>query len=791
MKVTVSQLANYLKPSIKRLPADKLIEQLTMAGLEVDDVQTTPEIKGVVVGKVTEVKKHPNADKLKVCAVDTNAGKAKEVVCGAPNVRVGLLAPFAPEGARLGDMTIKRATLRGVASQGMLCSAQELGLESADDGLLELDADSVPGKGIEHYVRVGLGDTKLSVDLTPNRPDCFSVRGIARDIAALKGQALSKTSLGTRPLPKIQMKKFACTVELREPQACPRYLASVVKNIDRDAVTPLWIRERLWAGGMQSVHPIVDTLNMWMLEIGQPMHAFDADKLSGKLVVRFAKAGEKMTALGGEEMKLAKDCLVIADDKGPVAVAGIIGGARAGVTEATSNVLLECAFFNPAAIMGRARALRTQTEASTRFERGVDWNMQEEALTRALGTIAEWSPSAQIGGIVSHCRKAHVPKAKPVRITSAGIESSLGVNIEIPKFKAFLKASGCAVTGQGKAIECKPPAWRFDLRIPADLIEEAGRFYGYERIPEIPDEFLPPTATTESMGAVNRIRDALRGRGYSEAVTLSFGDPDTMTLFSDDAPMVLDNPISPDLAVMRTSLWPGLLKALLYNVNRNRDSVRLFEYGRSYSQAGDAGVVVAGLAYGFAEPEQWGASSRACDFYDIKGDLESVCDEALRFERAERKGLHPGQTARILNAAGKEIGCIGALSPTAESALDISGAVFLFELHLDKLSSRKGIMFEKISKYPQVRNDISLLISEDIAVGDVIEYVEALKVEDLKEVFVFDIFQGGSIEKNEKSISLCLIYRRISSTLSGEESAQKTHEIVNSLCEKFNARLRQ
>ena len=788
MKVGIARLEAHLG---KSLAVDDVVERLTMAGLEVDGVDAGKAVEGVVVGRVAEVRPHPDADKLKVCVVEAG-DEPVEVVCGAPNVRVGMLAPFAKVGAQLGDLKIKRAKLRGVESHGMLCSAEELGLSDEAEGLLELEGGA-PGDPLPNHAR---RSTVLDLDLTPNRPDCFSVRGVARELAALDGRRLlvdppperDRVQEGMARLGVEEGEEFGFAIDVREPQACPRYLACVIRGLPPDLRTPTWARECLWAGGMQLVHPIVDMLNAQMLEIGQPMHAFDLDKIKGGLVVRFANAGEKMTALGGEPVSLPDDCLVIADDEGAVAAAGIIGGERAAVTAETSNILLECAFFAPDAIAGRARAMRLHTEASLRFERGVDPQMQGEALTRAMTSVVESALNVQIGAPIVRCDEKRLPVRKTVTVTQAEIEKTLGVEISPAALSAHLTAAGCVVDGDGDTLKCTPPSWRFDLNLAADLIEEAGRFYGYDRVPATREaqSFAP------GVPVVDRLSDALCAAGYREVINLSFGAPEEMAAFADNAddkPLVLDNPIAPDLAAMRTSLWPGLIRNLRHNLNRGRESVRLFECGKTFSQSGDQAAVIAGLAYGTAEPEQWGVKTRRCDFFDVKGDLEMLFDSPLSSRLEGIAGLHGGQAVEMW-IDDKAIGCIGPLSPEKEAELDVPSGVILFELYPNAISFDERLKVREVSKYPSVRNDISIVVQDDMQVVEMLEHVETMKVKDLQKVQVFDVFQGGDIEKDKKSISLYLIYQSFDSTLKGEDVAERTRKIVQALCKKFHGEQR-
>lgn len=777
----------WLKQHLDTCPEDDatLAECLTMAGLEVDEIQPAKLVKGIIVGRIVEVNEHPNADRLKLCRVDIGEDDTTEVVCGAPNACAGFVAPFAPVGARLDTIKIKKTRIRGTVSNGMLCSPAELGLGDQADGLLELAPDSRPGAPLSDYIP--LDNSVIKLDLTPNRSDCLSIRGIAREIAA--GQGVRPTF--EKPVAWKEKHRDIADIHIRDKVACPRYLTCIIKDIEPGVKTPLSIKTRLWHCGAHSIHPVVDVLNMLMFEFGQPMHAFDFENIKGGLEVRHARAGEKLSAIGNEIIQPTGETLVIADENGPVALAGILGGAHSAVCADTRTVLLESAFFHPHAIMGRARALRLHTESSHRFERGVDYNLPIEAMQRAVALISEIYPNAKAGPLVDKTEQNCLPASIEITASADEINESLGVSVGAKQLQTWFELSGCKTRLNGATLTCTPPSWRFDLNCAADLIEEAGRFYGYDNIPNrtttktVHPERLPDTTP------VDRLSDRLCVLGYREVITVSFTDPAISEVFSDAKPAPINNPIAPELAAMRTSMLPNLAQVLRYNLNRGQDAVRIFECGKVYTCEGDKENRVAGLIYGRAMPEQWGTPSRQCDFYDIKGDVETLLNGCgkITFERSGSKGLHAGQAARIL-LDGRHIGDLGALSPEAERVLDLPSHVFVFDLCPDLLPPGKTPLYKDISKYPSVRNDISMVVPVSVTGGEITEKILSLNIKDLQKVLIFDMFQGGNLGAGEKSISLCLIYRSTNETLSNDTVAGQTQHIIRILSETFNAGIR-
>ena len=711
MKVCLSWLEEWLGSS---LDPRMLADQLTMAGLEVDKLDTVAAaVTDVVVARVRRIESHPNADRLKICFVDDGSDKLLQVVCGAANVREGMYAPLARIGAQLGEIEIERAELRGVTSHGMLCSAQELGLDEDASGLMELDGEVAVGTNVAEYLH--LNDMVLDLDLTPNRADCFSIAGVAREVAAMQGEYLKPPRQHT--VSGVHSRIFP--LQVREPAACPCYLARIVHNIKDTARTPLWMKERLRRSGIRALHPVVDVMNYVMMELGQPMHAFDLDRLQGHVEVRYAQDGELIELLDGSTTELQAETLLVADERAPIALAGIIGGAASAVRQGTRNVLIECAFFTPEALLGKARKYALHTEASLRFERGVDPQLQLRAMERACELLAQ-IVGGEFGPVNQAAEPVRPRQRIPLRYTA--LVKRLGVEIDHREVSKMLTCLGCRVKSCKGGWYCTPPSYRFDLDIEEDLIEEVGRLYGYDKI------VAPPAVMTmraRQSSAVCHERDDLLcrrlvERGYLEVVTYSFVDPDWLAMVSDEAGLTLSNAVSPAMSVMRTSLWPGLLKTLRHNLNRQQERIRIFELGRCFS-ADNEYKVLAGLAYGDAYPEQWGLPRRASDFYDVKGDLESLLQmqlPVLWYERSSQRGLHPGCAAELL-LDGEHLGYIGALDPAVTRRLDIRGDVFVFELKPDALPPDTAVRTQETSRYPWVRRDISVTVPADVNVAQI------------------------------------------------------------------------
>ncbi|MEO0438995.1 MAG: phenylalanine--tRNA ligase subunit beta, partial [Pseudomonadota bacterium] len=698
---------------------DALAHQLTMAGLEVEAVETAAgSFDGVVVGEIVDAQPHPNADKLQVCSVNDGSNELLQIVCGAPNARVGLKAPLARVGAVLpGEFAIKEAKLRDVVSQGMLCAASELELSEDKQGLLELPADAPVGESLREYL--SLEDHTIEIGLTPNRSDCLSIQGIARE-AALANQARLKP-------PTINSVKATIDaefpVELQAAKDCPRYLCRVIDGVDLSRPTPIWMQEKLRRCGLRSIDPAVDITNFILLELGQPMHAFDLDKLQGGIVVRHAQPGEKIQLLNDQEIELQADNLVIADQERALALAGIMGGDHSAVSEGTTRLLLESAFFAPALLSGKARAFGLHTDSSHRFERGVDFELQRSALERATQLLIE-----VVGGSAGPVTEAVVadelPAPEPITLRRQRIPRLLGIEIEDQEVERMLDGLGVNAEPVGEGWLCSVPSWRFDLRIEADLLEEVGRLHGYNNLPSTQIRAsLQMRPATESRLSLRVLRRALLSRDYHEAVTYSFVDEEIQRQLDPELePVAVINPISPEHAVMRSTLLAGLLRAAAYNVKRQQPRVRLFETGLRFVPMQDGLQQTQGLALlatGSTRRESWSGESRKADFFDLKGDLEALMADAnladpLRFVPCERAGLHPGQSAAI-ERAGVHLGYIGVLHPSLQSSFGFEERVVVAELNLDILLAAAKPSFRPISRFPALRRDIAVVVDQNVA----------------------------------------------------------------------------
>jgi phenylalanyl-tRNA synthetase beta chain len=766
MKVALEWLREWVAigPDVPALAA-----QLTMAGFEVEGQSRAAEpCAGVVVGEVLSVARHPQADKLSVCEVAVAGGVRVPVVCGARNVRPGLKAPLARVGATLpGGVAIASAQLRGVESQGMLCSARELGLGDGPEGLLELPAALATGTDLR--VALGLDDTVFEIAVTPNRGDALSVLGLARELAVLNGAALKGPALA--PLAARSAERLGVT--LGAPAACAKFAGRVIRGVDRAAVTPLWMRERLRRAGLRSLGPLVDVTNYVMLELGQPMHAYDLRQLDGHIEVRFAAPGERLELLDGSQIALAPDLLVIADASAPVGLAGIMGGKKSGIAADTVDVFLESAWFAPQAIAGRGRRLGVQTDASQRFERGVDPQGQERALERAsslLVAIAGGTP----GPAAVSVDRAHLPRRMPLALRRAYLARLIGTEVPATRVAKILAALGMQVAAAERGWSVTPPSWRFDLAQEADLVEEVARVYGYNEIPAV-DAPMPQRPGAVPEGRVEAVRLALSlvERGYTEAINYTFVDPLLQRrLFPAAAALALANPISADLAEMRVSLWPGLLKALGENARRQQLRVRLFEHGAKFVlQDNELKEIdcISAVAWGAALPEQWGVPRAACDFYDVKADVEALLATsgeapAFRFVAEIAPCLHPGRSARIYRGT-EPCGWIGELHPEHARSLELSPAPFLFELELDITSKAALPHAEELSRFPAVRRDLAVVVDEVSTFNQLRESVTVAASSLLRELKVFDVYRGMGIETGRKSVALGLILQDKSKTL--------------------------
>ena len=790
MKLSERWLREWVNPPAT---AAELAHKLNMAGLECEaEPLFAQPATGVVVGRIISATQHPQADRLRVCMVDVGSGTPQQIVCGAANARAGLFAPTALPGAVLpGGMEIKQAQLRGVDSSGMLCSAKELLLAAASDGLLELDDAAIPGTAIETYL--GLVDNQLTLDLTPNRGDCLSIAGLAREAAALYGLKACRPTVS----PAAVTSKQTIAVTIKNPADCSAYAGRVISGINPLARTPDWLREKLRRSGIRCIHPVVDISNLVMLELGQPMHAFDLAKISGGIVVRRATAGEQCKLLTEETITLGNE-LLITDEKGALALAGVMGGFDSGVGAATTDIFFESAAFLPAAVVGVARRHKLSSDAAYRFERGVDPALHREALERATAlTLAICGGSA---GPVSFAGSA-APKMPVIVLKRSRLLRLLGQDYSSEEILTLLTSLGvhCEPSGP-EEWRCTPPSWRFDLAIEQDLMEEVARIKGYDHIEAKPyAAALVPAANTEARRSPSRIKDALVARGWQEAITYSFVDANLQTRLKPEEPAIqLDNPIAETMNVMRTTLWTGLIGAWRHNHARQNTRVRFFELAATFAERGGAVIQtprLAGLAAGMARPEQWGEAARPVDFYDVKADLEALtalfgAEASLyQFERGSHPALHPGRCAQLLRA-GELVGVLGEMHPMLVQALDLPGAPILFELDWNLLGKAGVPLAHAVSEFPSSRRDLAVVVDEAVPVASLLAAISAGAGSQLAEVRVFDIYRGKGLEATSKSIAFGLIFQDLSRTLNVEEVDAAVAAVVAELGKRHNAVLR-
>ncbi|MBB3229090.1 phenylalanyl-tRNA synthetase beta chain [Luteibacter sp. Sphag1AF] len=772
-----------------------LVHALTMSGLEVEEVTPLGEsLAGVVVAQIVAAEKHPEADRLQVCRVDAGQGEPVQIVCGAPNARVGIKIPLATVGTTLpGGISIGAAKLRGVESAGMLCSAKELGIDADASGLLELPLDAPVGQPLADYL--GLPDASIELKITPNRPDCLGLFGLAHDVAALFGSRVKGEEIAEAPVTATATRG----VRLEAGADAPRYLGRVIEGLDATAPTPFWMAERLRRSGLRPISAVVDVTNYVMMELGQPLHAFDNDTLSGDIVVRHATAGEPLVLLDGNEAKLDASFVVIADVARPLAVAGVMGGNDSRVTDATRNVFLEAAHFAPSAIMGRARKLGLHTDASHRFERGVDPNLPRRAIERATTLLLQIA-GGNAGPITTAERAEDLRAHQPVVLRRTRLARVLGIVVDDAEVSRIFAALGMAVTATADGWQVVPPSSRFDIEREEDLIEEVARIHGYERIPtHLPAGEIALAADPEGRLHEMALRDQLAARGYFEAVTLSFVSADLLRSWGmDQAWVPLANPLSADLAVMRTSLLPGLIEALRHNRARQQDRIRLFEVARSFHATGEAPDEVgrvAMVACGSALPEQWAEPTRTFDFYDLKGDVDALIahtGEAGRWT-VDAEGLpswlHPGRAARVLRD-GQPVGFLGALHPALAKALDLAADVHVAELALEPVLARRLPQASRVARFPAVRRDIAVELPEEISWASVEATVRQALGEVLKDVRLFDRYAGKGIDEGRKSLAMGLILQDASRTLTDDDADNCVANAVAALEKTCKAKLR-
>jgi len=776
------------------LDSQDIADILTMAGLEVDTVSRAgPELKDVVVGKVLRVRPHSMADKLTVCQVSAGDGQVHSVVCGAENVAAGLRVPFARPGAVLpGGIAIATRKVRGEDSTGMLCSAAELGIDGYGDGLMILDRNAKEGQSVSEYLR--WDDTIFDIDLTPNRGDCLSVLGIARELSVLTKARLKRREVNGQP----DQCRDRVVIDLQSAQACPRYVGRVVKGLDPAKTTPLWMRERLRRCGIRPISLVVDVTNYVMLELGQPMHAFDHARLQGKLQVRYAGQGEELVLLDDSSVKLLGDTLLIADQEGPLALAGVMGGRRSAIGSDTTTIVLEAAHFVPSAIAGRARHYGLQTDSSHRFERGVD-----PELPVIASQYASWWLNRLAGGragpIVHKQHRGVLPSRQPVTLRRGQAERLLGVKLEPRKVSQTLRRiSSTVVPGPG-SWRVTPPSYRFDLQRECDLIEELARVDGYHSI-EASMAVMAVTAPTppESELPLSRIRNLLVDRGYQEVITYSFIDPQLQAILDPvSSAVVLSNPLAANLSVMRTSLWPGLLQAALFNLNRNQARIRLFEIGKTYHCAQKQTQEVyrlAALITGPVEPPQWGKTSQESDFYDLKADIEALLaltgeQNNFTFNVLQHASLHPGQAAEVLSG-GKQVGILGGLHPRVRRQLDLETAMYFFECQLDVIRQGQLPQFRSFSRFPAIRRDLAFVVAEQTTAQELNTAIREVAGTQLVNLELFDVYRGEHIDFGRKSMAFALTFQDSSRTLKDEEADNIIEMVRAALKDRFGAELR-
>ncbi|MBY6203374.1 phenylalanine--tRNA ligase subunit beta [Halomonas denitrificans] len=779
--------------------AEQAAERLTAAGLEVDDlVRLGDGLDGVVVGRIAACEPHPDADRLRVCTVDVGADEPLGIVCGAPNAREGLVAPVATIGSRLPNgMKIKAAKLRGVASAGMLCSAPELGLGEGASGLLELAGDLQPGRPLADAL--GLPDHVIELDLTPNRADCLSIRGIAHELAALEGAELTPPALGAvdavgdRELP----------IELGDPAGCPRYVGRVIEGVDPTAQTPPWMVQRLERCGIRSLGPIVDVTNYVLLELGQPMHAFDLDCLEGGIRVRRAEAGETLELLNEQRIELDDELLVIADHTGPVALAGIMGGQPSAVTDSTRDILLESAWFAPAVITGKARRFGLATDSSHRFERGVDPELQAVALERATALILDIAGGTP-GPTIDVRSDAHRPVQPAIELRPDRVNRLLGTDLVREDMLDVLRRLGMQIDegSDDERVTVRPPSRRRDLEIEVDLIEEIARVVGYDRLPtRAPGGRLRAAAPSERSTPLSVIDHSLQARGFREIISWSFVPRESLErLGLDERAQPLANPLSRDMAVLRTSLLPGLIATASSNLRHQLRRLRLYETGHVFEAGRDGDSFVEtrrlGLAMaGDAVPEAWHVERRAVDFFDLKGEVEQLfalagqAPESLEVGPDHRPWLHPGQGASIA-IDGRSAGWMGQLHPALADAFELDLPLFVAEIDLEPLQRRELPEYAGLARFPSVRRDLALAVPDELSAADLVAAVRSAAGPLLAECRIFDTYRGKGIESGFKGIAIGLILRDVSRTLTDGDADGVVDGVIKTLKEAHGVMLR-
>jgi phenylalanyl-tRNA synthetase beta chain len=784
MQFSEKWLRTFVDPA---LDSEALGHVLTMAGLEVEGMgpPTAAAFTKVVIGQIISAEKHPDADRLQVCTVEVGGANPLQIVCGAANARAGLKAPCALVGAVLPDYEIKQAKVRGVESSGMMCSAKELGLAEENSGLLELPTEAVVGQDIRTFLE--LDDTLFSLKLTPNRGDCLSMIGIAREVAALTGSALQLPEVEPVAV-KTDVKKI---VRVDEPAACPRYCGRMISGVNAQAITPGWMVRRLEYSGLRSISAIVDITNYVLLETGQPLHAFDAARLQSDISVRFAKQGEQLALLNRQTVELQRDMLVIADDHGAVALAGIMGGAATAVSDTTKDILLESAFFTAAAMAGKGRRLGLSTDSSYRFERGVDYGNTRNALERASALVLEICGGE--AGPVTEVLNV-LPQRKPVRLRLSRLAALLGIPLEAATVIKLLDQLGFSYHTADDVFEVTAPSYRLDISIEEDLIEEIVRLHGYDNIPAIAPhaelQMLPVSETARSRAWLS---DALVAGGYQEIVSYSFVDAAwERDLMGNATPITLKNPIASNMSVMRSGLWGGLLETLVYNLNRKQERVRLFEIGAAYFKAADGYnevVRISGLAYGDAAPEQWAQPAREVDFFDIKAEVDLLTNGLVQYVPARHPALHPGQSAQVM-LDNRVIGWLGTLHPRWQQHYQLPRTAVMFELNIEPLLQCSLPQYTTVQKFPPVRRDMAVIVDEKLPVQALINTMLEAKIPVVNEIALFDVYHGKGIPENKKSLAFLVLMQDTQKTLTDIEADTAMAKLLDLLERQHGAELR-
>ena len=795
MKFSEQWLREWVNPA---LTTEELVHQITMAGLEVDGVEpAAASLSQVVVGEILETDAHPNADKLKVCRVDSGT-ETHQVVCGAPNARPGLKAPFAMVGAKLDDFKIKKAKLRGVESFGMLCSERELGLSDQHEGLMELAETAPVGTDINTYL--GLDDSIVEVDLTPNRSDCLGIIGLARETGLMNNLDVCMPVIA----PIEPVIDDTISVELSAGTACPRFVGRVIKNVDLSAPSPLWLVEKLRRSGIRSIDPVVDVTNYVMLELNQPMHAYDLNALKGTIRVRSSRGGESLDLLNGQTVELLDETLLITDDSGPIGMAGVMGGSGTAVKPETRNIFLEAAFFAPVAIAGRARAYAMHTDAGHRFERGVDFMGQSRAMERATALLLSIS-GGEPGPLVDTVKEDDLPVLPKVTLRAARIERVLGMAISEADVENILKRLDFEFAvdpaESEKVWQVSSPSHRFDINIEADLIEEISRIIGYDNLPVTrPTAELMMLESTEQSVSVKSLKAQLANRGYSEAITYSFVDDQKQRLLTPQvSPVALKNPLSSEMNVMRTTLCGGLLNALVHNQNRQQQDVRLFETGLVFEQNSSGSLNfdnieqknrLALVLSGRRLPEGWANAQASADFFDLKGDLEFLLGaQGLSFEACDLPGMQVGQCATVLMGV-EVLGYLGLVNRGVAQAFDLRNPVLIAEIDLAMAMRRSVPRVVEVSKFPEVRRDLAMLVDRAVSASEIQNVIYAHAGSALLHLKLFDVYTGKGVETIQKSIGIGLTFQHPSRTLTDDEISTAMAEVVTALETKLKAQLR-